>query len=1238
MSWPVTAKVSSRWHRYSCTTLLLVPCLVSCSHDAQPLPTEVRAGEPSLESEPLQTAGGNGAAAGEGRFQRLSADRTGIDFVHVWAPPEDRQHSLDNAFAGGGVCMGDYDDDGLLDLYLTRPQRGNRLYKNCGDFRFEDVTGPAGLEDETLWGSGATFADVDNDGDLDLYACCFDGPNRLFINNGDGTFGDAAAMFGLDFKGASVMMAFADYDLDGDLDGYLLTNRVTKPFAERLQKIRWKIRDGRAILVEGDIELKDVILRPDGRVRAINAGQFDRLYRNNGDGTFSDVSQKAGIYGNYVGLSATWWDYNDDGYPDLYVANDFETPDQFYRNNGDGTFTNVIKKTMPHTPWFSMGADFADLNNDGHLDFMASDMSGTTHFKQKVSMGDMEDLGWFLEYPSPRQYMRNAVYLNSGTDRFMEVAHLTGLDSTDWTWSVKLADLDGDGRVDVFVTNGMTRDWFDSDLRKPFAKDPETAFDKWLMQPKRSEANLAFRNQGDLKFEPVSTTWGLDHVGVSFGAACGDLDRDGDLDVVVNNFDEPVSVYRNDLASGNHLLVRLQGTRSNSRGLGANLTAKTPDGIQKRYLTLSRGFMSANGCVAHFGLGRHNTVESLTVVWPSGVRQTLKELPAGHLHIIREPTDGKTVEVEQHTPAALFKPASGLEMGHRERPYNDFQRQPLLPNRLSQLGPGMAWGDVDGDGDEDLYLGAAAGQTASIHFNRGDGSFRQRAGQEKQFAEERECEDMAPLFFDADADGDLDLYVVSGGVECQPNDPVLRDRLYINDGQGNFQKAAAGTLPDLTDSGSVVTANDFDRDGDLDLFVGGRVVPGRYPLPPNSRLLINDAGRFVDATDELAPGLRRAGLVTSAIWSDVDNDGRIDLLVTYEWGPVRLWHWEDGQLVDRTVECRLDEWLGWWNGIAARDVDGDGDMDYAVTNFGLNTKYHATRNNPTLLYYGDIEGNEQLRMIEADYEGDVVFPVRGRSCSSQAMPFLSEKFTSFKEFASASLAEIYTADRLSRCSELAVNTLESGLFLNDGKGGMTFSPLPRLAQVSPGFGVVFTEVDGDGNADLYIVQNFFSPQRETGRMDGGLSLLLLGDGTGNFIPVMPNQSGLVVPGDASGLSTTDLNADGWPDFVVSVNNGKVVAFEHQGSSTGRVVQVRLRGRKENPSGIGARVTLRLEDGSTQTAEVHAGGSYLSQSTSSLVFGLRTRIREITVRWPDGTLSADSPPPSSSSLTIEQPGT
>jgi hypothetical protein len=1189
----------------------------------------VTIGSEFIESRPLLQ---RDTPADGPRFERLDSARTRIDFEHYWTPPEKYAPKLDNSVAGGGVAIGDYDGDSAPDIYLTRPFGGGRLFRNLGSLRFEDVTMAAGVDDEK-WATGATFADIDNDGDLDLYVCGYDCANRLYVNQGNGTFVEQARAAGLDFHGASLMMSFADYDRDGDLDGYLLTNRLT-PDTPYLDFDAELVR-GLWVAPAEKREFVDVITKKDGSPLAIQAGQFDHLYENKGDGTFKDISRKAGIRGTDFGLSATWWDYNGDGWPDLYVANDFFGPDYLYRNNADPdrtAFENVVSKALPHTPWFSMGSDSADINNDGLPDLMASDMASTSHFKQKLMMGDMETSGWFLTFPTPRQYMRNAVYLNTGTDRFMEAAYLTGLANTDWTWALKFGDYDNDGRVDLFVSNGMTRYWFNSDLRNKRSGSFEEDFEAiWRDQPPQAEPNLAFRNLGDLAFENVGPAWGLDDVGVSFGAAAGDLDGDGDLDLIVNNFEGPAVVYRNRAQDGHRVTLRLHGKESNRWGIGATVRIEHDETQQVRYLTLSRGFMSSDEPVVHFGLGESEMVERMTIAWPSGRTQTFTDLQTDRFYEIREPAESSQDEIaaDEVPKGPLFERFEGIgRMRHKEAPFDDFRRQRLLPNRLSRLGPGMACADVDGDGDEDLFLGGAAKQAGSIYFNDGKGTFE--PGPKEPFSKDAACEDMGILFLDVDSDGDSDLYIVSGGVEAGQDDERLLDRLYLNDGSGGFSKSPPDALPSLSESGGVATCADFDRDGDLDLFVGTRVVPGKYPLPASGRLFRNIGGRFEDVTSEAASGLENTGLITSALWSDVNADGWLDLLVTHEWGPTKLFMNEQGALVDHTDKANLGEITGWFNGISGRDVDGDGDIDYVVTNFGLNTKYHASADHPATLFYGDFMGRGYSCVVEATFEDETLYPVRGRSCSIDAMPSLIKQFPTFEKFAGAELGGIYSPDKLSDAYTVKANTLSSILLLNDGQGRFEKRDLPRLAQISPAFGVVLAEFDGKAGPDLLLAQNFFGPQPETGRMDGGVGLLLTGAEHG-FEPVWPNRSGIVVPGDATSLVTTDLNGDRRLDFVMGINNESAVAFANRGESDAETLVIRLAGEAGNPTAVGARVTAFGTDGISQTAEIYAGGGYLSQSSPSLVFA--GPIEQFDVRWPDGMATTHTPDPGSKSMTV-----
>ena len=1103
-------------------------------------------------------------------FRPLDVSRAGIDFVHRWNPPLKHRDQLTNAFSGGGVAVGDYDQDGLPDIFICGQVNGGQLFKNSGGFRFINKSSllkppaPAGA-----WATGASWADVDNDGWLDLYVCGFDCPNRLYLNRLQGServLVESARSLGVDFSGASIIGTFADYDRDGDLDLFLVTNRLPAP--DSLLNEPFSLSrgpNGEPVLPEAFRQYADVIVLPAGKgLKKIDAGQYDHLYRNEGPGKpFKEVTREAGMSGNHYGLSATWWDWNQDGWPDLYVANDFYGPDRLWTNNGPGadgvvTFTDMTRESLPHTPWFSMGADIADVNNDGWMDLLATDMAGSTHYNEKMQMGNMsgpDSDAWFLNFPVPPQYMRNALYLNSGTKNFMEVAQLYGVSKTDWTWSVNFGDLDNDGWEDLFVTNGMSRDWLNSDLRAraPSKDGWDRYYDFWYAQKPLFQTNRVFRNQGGLKMQESGFEWGLAENSVSFGSVLTDLNGDGDLDVVVNNFGGPPSLFENTGTTGHRIVVKLVGTESNRFGVGSTVTVRPANSGQRltRYLTSARGFMSCPEPSLHFGLGDQKEIESLTVAWPSGHRQSFENLSADRHYTITESAVGPKEERPSLGKEPLFVASHQMKgIRHRERPYDDFARQPLLPNKHSQLGPGIVFADVDGDNLEDFYLARAAGIPGRIYFRRKKPGKTGNVFEVRSlapFRQHAECEDITPLFFDADSDGDPDLYVVSGGVEGSVGSPVFKDRLYLNDGKGNFSMAPKTALPDVSVSGGPAAVADFDKDGDLDVFVGGRVVPGRYPETPRSLLLRNDSGngsvRFSDVAPEAK--LDALGMVTAAVWADTNGDTWPELIVAIEWGPVQVFQNVKGSLRRVTAKTGLDKLTGWWSSLAAGDLDRDGDIDLVAGNVGLNTKYKATDKKPELLYYGDFDGTGQPRILEAKFEGNVCLPHRGYSCSSNAMPGLRSKLPTFHSFAIKSLEAIYSQSRLEKARRFEANTLESGIFINDGSGRFSFVQLPHIAQAFPVISIAIQDFTNDDKLDLYLAGNSNSPQRETGNMDGGISLLLKGDGLGSFQAVWPNETGLVVPGNARGLALTDLNGDSKLDIVVSVNDGELRAFEAQ---------------------------------------------------------------------------------------------
>jgi hypothetical protein len=1070
------------------------------------------------------------AETGTPLFTLLSAEKTKVDFSNTLTEGLNTNVLMYEYFYnGGGVSVGDVNGDGLDDIYFTGNMVSNKLYLNKGKMQFEDITAPAGVAGrEGPWKTGVTMADVNGDGLLDIYVC-YSGSvspekqkNQLFINKGANPqgvpqFEEKAEQYGLANPSTSTQAVFFDYDRDGDLDMFLLNHNP------------------KALPILDESSTAQILKNEDPSAGA-------RLFRNNmtadGEPIFEDVTNAAGIHSSALsyGLGIGVADINLDGWPDLYISNDYSVPDFLYINNKNGTFTNVIDAGIGHTSHSSMGNEIADFNNDGRPDIFTLDMLPEDNRRQKLLVGldNYELFDFNVKMGFGHQYMRNMLQLNEGVigqisgksnvPVFSEIGQLSGVSNTDWSWASLFADYDNDGWKDLFITNGNLRDFTNMDFvkymgdhlkRKEGQVKREDVLELVYKMPSSNMKNYVYQNNKNLTFTNVADQWGLGQISNSGGAAYADLDNDGDLDLIVNNINNPAFIYQNDADKhqvNNYLQLKLTGDSKNTLGLGAKVTIYCKGQTQYLEQMPTRGYQSSVSPVLHFGLGKETTIDSLHINWPSGKQEQITNPKVNRILQLSEKNATKQKVQSLRSSPVFTAVSSPINFANGVSKINDFKRQPLLINPLSFSGPCMAKGDVNGDGLEDVYVGGDSGKSGFIYLQRKDGGFTKSA--QPAFEVDKQSQDTDAVFFDADGDGMQDLFVASGGyASFLPQDLLLQSRLYMNDGKGRFIKKA-DALPKMLTSTSCVRIADINGDGKPDLFVGGRVIPGRYPEAPESYILINDGkGKFSNETKSISTEIETIGLVTDAAWTDLNGDSKPDLVVVGEWMPVTVFINTDGKLVNKTSDYFSKPSAGWWNKLEVGDFNGDGKPDLVVGNIGLNTQCKASETEPAELLYKDFDDNGSVDPIMSFYIQGKSYPYITRDELLDQMSTMRTRFQDYKSYADASIKEIFTAEELEGAQKLKATQLKTTYFQSTAGGKFVEKPLPVEVQVSPVYTITTIDYNGDGNKDLLLCGNISKARLRFGKYDANYGILLKGNGKGGFEYIPQSQSGFVLKGD-----------------------------------------------------------------------------------------------------------------------------
>ena len=1115
-------------------------------------------------------------------FELLSAEQTGVDFQNTIISNDSiNLMEYEYLYNGGGVGIGDFNSDGLPDIFFTSNQGRSRLYLNRGGLKFSDITESAGVETKGLWCTGVSIIDIDQDGDDDIYINVGgkgnknDFPNLLYVNQGDNRFIESAASYGIDDTGESIQSVFFDYDRDGDLDMYLLTG--------------------------GGFENSAINVRP--MLTKGTRRNTDRLYRNDfdkelGHAFFTNVSKEAGITIEGFGLGVSVFDANNDKWPDLYVSNDYLSRDLLYVNNQDGTFSEEALKYFGHVSYSSMGNDIADINNDGLLDVFTLDMMPEEHSRRKLMSGPFSyDLFQHaLSYGYGHQYMRNMLHHNNGDGTFSEIGQFLGIDKTDWSWAPLISDFNNDGHNDIYITNGFGQDVTDLDFVKfrqsgaSTFSDPmelrKSVLDCLTVRPSIKLSNYIYENKGGLKFEKKTEKWGLHYASISNGSAYADLDLDGDLELIVNNINQPAFIYKNNTRelnkeNSNYLQVQLVGKVPNGQGIGAEVEVFFNGKRQKKMLQPVRGFQSSVEKKLHFGLGSTSLIDSVKVAWTDGRTTFVGNINANQQIELEysQAIEHKDIVTKKGTP---FRSNNIIAHKHIERPYSDFDVQPLLNHGFSSQGPGMAVGDINADGLQDVFIGGAYGFNSAILVQDKAGNFSTIEITASEF-----YEDLGALIYDANGDGLQDIYVVSGSSERYAGHKGYQDRLYLNDSE-NAGTFTLGVLPEMNESTSTVVGGDYDNDGDIDLFVGGRVVPGKYPMAPKSYILENDKGQYTDVTNKVFPSLANIGMVTAAVWTDFDNDFNLDLVIVGEFMPITLLKGDGKKLYNISEQSGLSNTHGLWNSVWSDDFDNDGDIDFIVGNLGLNSPLKATHEKPLNLHFDDFDNNGFVDPILSMFEQGEYYPVASLDQLTKQLPLLKKQVLYYRDYAKSSTSDILQLLGSANYTTFYSEEMRSIYLENQGEGHFKILPLPTIAQIAPVYGILAEDIDLDGLLDVILTGNAYNTEVINGRYDASIGTVLMNKGKGAFVPMKNLESGLSLRGEAKSMVRLDMKNDK-SFMLIGRNNASTVAYE--------LVQEAI--KRIQPYENEKSAMVYFSKGEQRKVEYNLGKGYLSQSAQSI---------------------------------------